>query len=217
LEAVYAKLLTQLGRAREALPLAEHAIAAAHATGNERIRVIALQNGAVTLCAVGNLARCEALLAEAQASLARTMPAGSTAIASVQVQQAELALTRADPREAARVLQHAVVVFSALPDTSVGAIQSLLLLARAEQLLGDLPSAQLHAEQAVARARKAMTGFEHSRWLGSALVAQGLVQRARRDVEAARASWRAALVELRATDGDTAPPTEEARRLLAGT
>ena len=216
LEAVYAKLLTQLGRAREALPLAEHAIAGARASGNERVTVIALQSGAVTLCAVGDLARCEVLLAEAQAMLARTMPPGSPAIASIQVQQAELALARADPREAARVLGHAVAAFGVPLEVSVNGIQALVLLARAEQRLGDLQSAQLHAEQAVAGARKAMTGFEHSRLLGSALVAQGLVQRARGDVEAARTSWRVALVELQVTDGDTAPPTEEARRLLSG-
>jgi hypothetical protein len=92
----------------------------------------------------------------------------------------------------------------------------LILFARAEQQLGDLPSARRHAEQAVAGARSAMAGFEHSRLLGSALVAQGIVQRASGELAAARASWTDALVELRATAGDGAPPTEEARRLLAG-
>jgi hypothetical protein len=60
-----------------------------------------------------------------------------------------------------------------------------------------------------------MAGFAHSRWLGSALLARGTVERASGNIEAARASWREALVELRATSGDTAPSTEEARRLLA--
>jgi eukaryotic-like serine/threonine-protein kinase len=217
LEAVYARLLTQLGRGREAAPLAERALATARAGGNERVRTIAMQNGAVTFCAVGDLARCGALLAEAHAIVSRTMPAGSTAIASVEIQQAELALTKDDPREAARLLTHALGAYGATPETNMNGIQALLLLARAEQRLGDLPSAQRHAEQALAGARKAATGFEHSRWVGSALVVQGLVQRGRGDLPAATSSWRAALVELQATDGDTAPPTEEARRLLAGT
>jgi len=47
-------------------------------------------------------------------------------------------------------------------------------------------------------------------------VAQGLVRRGRGDVEAAKASWRAALVELKETEGETAPSTEEVRRLLSG-
>ena len=215
LESVYAKLMTQLGQEREALPLAEHAIASARASGNERAKIIAMQNGAATLCAVGDFARCDALLAEAQAGLVRTMPPGSTALAGIHVQRAELALAQADPREAARVLGLALALVGARPETSPSAIQALALTARAEQLLGDLPSAQQHAQQAVATARRAMEGFQHSRWLGSALVAQGRVQQAQGDAEGARVSWRAALAELQATDGDAAPLTVEARKLLA--
>lgn len=69
---VYAKRLTQLGLARETLPLAEHAIAGPRAVGNERVKVIALQNGAVTVCAMGDLARCDARLSEAHTGLCRT-------------------------------------------------------------------------------------------------------------------------------------------------
>ena len=214
LEAVYAKVLTELGRAREALPLAERAIASAEASGNERVKLIAMQNGAVTLCAVGNLARCEALLHEAQAGLART--GSAAAMVSLQLQQAELALTRTDAPEAARLLGLALAALGATPEANVSGIQALVLLTRAEQQLGELADAQRHAEQAVAGARKAMTGFTHSRWLGGALLAQGLVQQASGNLEAARASWREALVELQATAGPTAPLTEEVRRLLAG-
>ena len=111
LESVYAKLLTQLGRPRDALPIAERAIVAARAAGNERIKISTVQNGAVTLCAVGDLARCDVMLAEAHAGLVKTLPPGSTAIASIQVQQAELALARADLRGAARVLLQALPAF----------------------------------------------------------------------------------------------------------
>jgi eukaryotic-like serine/threonine-protein kinase len=215
LQAVYAKLLSHLGQAREAVPLAEQAIADARATGNERVKLIALQNGAVTFCAVADFARCDALLAEAHAAMARTTPAGA-AIASIQMQQGELALARGHPREAVRVLSTAVAGFGAPPQPGTNAVQTLVLLARAEALLGDLPSAQAHAEQAVDAARKGMAGFPHSRWLGSALAVQGLVQRARGDLEAAQATWRAALGELIATDGETAPLTDEVRRLLGG-
>jgi tetratricopeptide (TPR) repeat protein len=214
LEAVYAKFLTDLGRPREAVPLAEHAIASAKTGDNERIKTTTLQNGVVTFRALGDFARCEALLDEAEAIVARTKP-GGTAVASLQVQRAELALARANAREAARLLTLAVQAYGS-PDTNANGINAHVLLARAEQQLGDLASARRHVDQALAGARKAMAGFEHSRSLGSALVAQGLVQRASGDAEAAKASWRAALVELQATAGDAAPPTEEVRRLLAG-
>jgi hypothetical protein len=91
------------------------------------------------------------------------------------------------------------------------------LLARTELQLGEPDAARAHAERAVARARDATAGFEHSEWLGSALLAEGMVQRARGEIAAARATWRAALVQLQASVGDSAPPTTEVRRLLAET
>jgi serine/threonine-protein kinase len=215
LEAVYAKFLADSGRPREALPFAEHAIASARLGGNERIKTITLQSGVVTFTGLGDFSRCEALLNEIDSILVRTKPGGTTQ-ASLQVQRAEVALARGDVREAGRLLAIAVPAYGEQPGANVNGINPLILLARAEQQLGDLPSARRHAQQAVAAARTAMTGFEHSRLLGSALVAQGLVQRASGELEAARASWRAALVELQATSGDGAPPAEEVRRLLAG-
>jgi hypothetical protein len=134
----------------------------------------------------------------------------------LDVQQAELALASADPRQAQRLLQQALTLFDTPPASNVNAIHALALLARAEVLLGDPPAAQRHAEQAIAAARGAMAGFEHSRWLADAHVAQGLAQRALGDAGAAQATWRAALAEFIATDGETAPATAEVRKLLAG-
>lgn len=58
------------------------------------------------------------------------------------------------------------------------------------------------------------TGFAHSEWLGSALLAQGMALRARGD-ERAPAVLREALAQLEPTVGDAAPSVIEARRLLA--
>ena len=219
LEAVYARLLTDLGRPREALPLAEHAIASARAGDNERIKMATLQNGVVTFRVLGDFARCEAVLNDADAILTRTKQ-GGTAMASLQVQRAELALARADPREASRLLTLAVAAYGS-PETNVNGINPLILLARAEQQLGDLASARRHAEQALAGARKAMTGFEHSRWLGSALVAQGLVQQASGEAEAATASWRCGARRVAGDGGrhgaaDRGGPPAPGRRVRAG-
>jgi eukaryotic-like serine/threonine-protein kinase len=215
LEAVYAKFLADSGRPNEARPFAEHAIASARSGRNERIKTITLQNGVVTFRGLGDFSRCESLLDEIDSILVRTKP-GGTSQASVQVQRAEVALARADVREAGRLLAIAVPAYGEPSGANVNGINPLILLARTEQQLGDLPSARRHAHQAVAAARSAMKGFEHSRLLGSALVAQGLVQWASGEREAAGASWQAALVELQATAGDGAPPTAEVRRLLAG-
>ena len=215
-EAVYARMLADLGRPREGLPLVLHALEGARASGSERVLLIALQNSAATLCAAGELVRCEAVLGEAQASMKRSTPAGSAAYGALDVQRAELALKRGDPREARRALLHALEVVGTPAEPGETQIRALALLARIEASLGELAQANKHAAQAVALARNAMVGFDHSRWLGIAQVAQGLVQKANGDPRAAEASWRAALDELQATDGDASAVTEEARRLVEG-
>ena len=64
-------------------------------------------------------------------------------------------------------------------------------------------------------ARDTKTGFAHSEWLGSALVAQGIVKQTRGELTEAQASWREALIELQETVGEWAPATAEVRRLMS--
>ena len=104
---------------------------------------------------------------------------------------------------------------SAATDSNSIAIRALALLARTEQRLGELDAAQSHAQRAVRQARHTKIGFAHSEWLGSALVAQGIVQHARGERTEAQASWREALIELRDTVGEWAPATAELRSLMA--
>jgi hypothetical protein len=61
-----------------------------------------------------------------------------------------------------------------------------------------------------------MAGFARSAWLGHALVAQGMTQRALGNRASGDATLRAALQELQATLGERAPATREARELLTG-
>jgi tetratricopeptide (TPR) repeat protein len=156
------------------------------------------------------------MLTEARNGLQKRMRPDSAVFGALEMQQAQLALARADLLEARDGLRRAIAIFDAAPEKNSGGLRALTLLARTEQQLGELDAAQAHANLAVATARKTMAGFAHSAWLGSALVAQGLVQRARGEAVAAQASWREALVELQEGMGDAAPPTAEVRRLLAG-
>ena len=212
----YAKMLTELGRPREAMPLIEQALAEAEAKGNQHFLVpaIALQ-GAPAWCAVEDLARCAELLASARAGLSVALPAGHPRLGTLETVQAQLALQRADPSQARVALERAVAIFDAATDSNRAGIRALTLLARTEQQLGALDAAEAHAARAVAQARAALAGFPHSEWLGSALVAQGLVEQARGQPAAAQAAWRAAQVELQATAGAAAPASAEVARLLA--
>jgi serine/threonine protein kinase/tetratricopeptide (TPR) repeat protein len=211
----YAKLLTELGRPHEAMPLIEAVLASARASGDERAVYVTSMLGAPTWCAVNDRVRCAAMLADARAGLTRMLPAGHSTFGTLEMTQAQLALTLGDLPAAHNGLRHAVKLFETTSTKSPIGIRALTLLARTEQQLGQLDAAEAHAALAVAQAREALTGFAHSEWLGSALVAQGLVQQARGDISAAQASWRAALEELQATVGDSAPAVTEVRGLLA--
>ena len=143
------------------------------------------------------------------------LPAGHSRLGVLEMAQAQLALARGEPAVAHAALERAVAIFDAASDRNNLGIRAVTLLARTEQQLGALDDASAHATRAVAQARAAMGGFAHSEWLGSALVAQGLVERARGDAGAAQAAWRAAVAELEPTVGEGAPAAVEARRLLS--
>ncbi len=215
LESNYAGLLVELGRPREAMPLIEHARAKANADGNRLQASIVALRGAPAWCAMQDLAHCAELLASARSGFTGVLPAGHSRFGVLKMVQAQLDLARADLPQARAGLKQAMAIFDAAGDrTSVGT-GALTLLARTEQQLGDLDAADADAARAVIQAREAMAGFAHSEWLGSALVAQGMVQQARGGPAAAQASWTAALTELLATVGESAPATAEVRRLLA--
>jgi eukaryotic-like serine/threonine-protein kinase len=216
LEANYAGQLVELGRAQDAMALIDHARAQAAANGNQRMVAIVSLRGAPAWCATQALVRCAELLAEVESGFTATLPANHFRFGNLKMVQAQLALARADLPQARKGLKQAVAIFDAATDKSSIDIQALSLLARTEQQLGELDAAEADAARAVTRAREAMAGFEHSRWLGSALVALGMVQKSRGDAAAAQASWRAALAELQATLGESAPATDEVRQLLAG-
>jgi serine/threonine protein kinase len=216
LEVDYAVDLIGLGRPREAMPLVEHALEQAQARGNKRAVATIRIQGARAWCDAGEVDRCADMSASGQSELAAILPASHSTIGVAEVAMARVAMARADHAQARTRLQRAVAIFDTAPDRNRIGYRALILLARAELQLGELDAAQAAATQAVAAARVALGGFEHSEWLGSALVAQGMVHRARGESAAAQASWRSAVTELQATVGDAAPATAEARRLLAG-
>jgi eukaryotic-like serine/threonine-protein kinase len=211
----YARLLIELGRPRDAMPLIEHALDEASTGGNKLVASIVSLQGAPAWCAVQDFAHCAELLAAAESGFTALLPAGHSRFGNLKTVQAQLALARADLPQARTWLKQAVAIFDAATNRSAIGIRALTLLACTEQQLGELDAAEMDAARAVAQARDAMAGFEHSQWLGSALVAQGMVQRSRGESAAAQATWRAALAELQATVGDSAPATAEVRKLLA--
>jgi tetratricopeptide (TPR) repeat protein len=195
LEGNYALDLIELGRAGEAVPLLERATEQARANGDRRTAAILFAQGAQAWCLTGALQRCADLLSTAQAELTPLLPAGHSMWGRLEVAQAQLALARGDLPRAHGALKQAVTIFDGASDLNPShGVRALTLLARTELQLGDIGTARTHAAQAVAQAQQALNGFDHSQWLGGALVAQGLVEQARHEFGAARDAWRGALV-----------------------
>jgi len=213
LEGNYALGLIELGRAYEAMPLIEHAAAKARAKGDNYTAYGLLAHGARAWCLTHDLERCRELLTSAHSELVSLVPAGHSMFGTLELGQAQLALAMGNLAQAHAGLKRALAIFDSAGEARRSGI-TLALLARTELQLGDIDAALEHATQAVDRARDDLSGFAHSEWLGSALVARGLVQQARHDAGAARDSWRAALVELAPSVGETAPAFVEVRQLL---
>jgi len=212
----YASTLVELGRSPEAMPLVERALAedAAHGNGHKTAE-IAL-DGALAWCAASDFARCEAVLAMAKTELSKAEPESRSIFATLALRQSEVALARGNTLAARASLDKAIAILEAIRPKNRGGIRTRTLLARIELQLGDPSTAQAHAASAVEDARQSLDGFPHSAWLGNALMALGMTQRAKGQVIEAQRSWREALSELDATIGHSAPNTLEVRRLLMG-
>ena len=215
LESNHASTLLEVGRADEALPLIQHALAESAARGDRRSLPLIRLQAAHLWCAVANLARCADQIARIRTELATVVPAGHPQFAELEWVSAELELARGNLAQARSALYRALDICTAAGETGRLSIRVLTLLARTELRQGDAGMAEGHAELALTRARELTRGFEHNAWLGRALVARGLVQQAQGRSDAARASWREALGELGATLGPDAPDARAARQLLA--
>jgi tetratricopeptide (TPR) repeat protein len=214
LEGNRARALIELGRFDEARALTEHALASALDRNDIRWAGTFALYGAPASCATGALERCASLLATAREKLTATLPAGHSTFGALEVAAAGLALARQQPDAARERLARAVALFDAASDKNPLRIRALAQLARLEGDAGDASAAAGHAATAVASAREASNGFASTQWLGTALLAQGIVQRGAGDPAQAKASLREALAQLEGSIGAEAPQTREARALV---
>jgi tetratricopeptide (TPR) repeat protein len=211
----YARLLIDLGRAGEALPILERATAASERDGDPLFAALGVFGSASAQCQLHRWQLCDRLLVEARARLKPVVPRERALWGSLEVVAAKASLARGDAGLAERQLHDAVALYEAAEDRSVGRVRAFSLLARVEAQRGDLVAAQIDADRALQLARSETAGFARSEWVGSALLAQGAVAKARGDAPAAKAALGDALEHLRPTAGVRAPATREAVALLA--
>jgi serine/threonine-protein kinase len=211
----YAFSLADLGRGKEAAALLERAFAEARQQGDPRTASLLKVRGAGAWCVMGDFKRCSELLKSARAELPSILPPGNNRFAMLDLEEARLELARGDRNRARNLLQSSLEIFQRASAQNPYEILALALLARVEVERGALDNARGHIDQAVGKARGALAGFEHSQWLGQALLSQALLERGRGEQDKALASLQSALAEFDGAAGPTAPATIEARGLLA--
>lgn len=211
----YARLLIELGRTSEALPLLERATAASERAGDPLFSALGAFGLAAAQCQLHHWTPCDRRLDDARAKLRPIVPPGRALWGTVEVVAARSSIARGDLRRADQQLRDALALYDAAEDRNVGRVRAIALLARVEAQLGDHAAAQAHAAQALELAQAETAGFPRSEWVGSALLAQGIVHKLSGDVDAARTDLRDAVDHLHASAGDRAPATQEAVTLLA--
>jgi eukaryotic-like serine/threonine-protein kinase len=211
----YAKLLAELGREREALPLFDAASAAAKNRGdtNGIIKVDLLS--APAWCQLGQLDECDSRLRRSDDALRRQYPPGHPTLGTQATELAQLAVARGEPMEARRYLHAALKIFSGSRERNPNELRAMALLTEVDLSLGDTSAADADAVRAVEKAQAALGGFTDSAWLGRALEVQAEVLRAKGKMDAAKTTFAQALDMLHLTAGAAAPWTQQAQTALA--
>ena len=210
-----AGLLADLGRYDEAEPLLEEVIRTAEARGKHRIQFDAMMRLADTYTERGDLARAEAQLDRLKPweSHPEYTPFRTAQMAYYRGRVAE---ARGDAPTARDRYARAVEMFESRQAKIAMNVRALVGLARAERLLGDLPSATATAGRALDLAQSFVAEGSPSYLIGYALVARGENLDALGKQGEALEAFRDAADHLSRTLGADHPAAKDARRRAEG-
>lgn len=211
----YAKLLNDVGRTSEALPLLDEAYSIAKREENSRAMAQADFLGAPTWCSMGKLDECAQRLHRAGELLHRQLHENNPMWGTFEVELAELDIARGQPDSARSHLHNALAIFQAGSDRNPNALRALALQAELELRAKDIGAANVDATALLSKARDFLDGFHESAWLGRALLVQGEVLAAQGNRDTARSTLTEAQTMLHETIGDAAPWTRQADAALA--
>ena len=214
-ETNYAGVIVELGRVTEAAERLERALAFAERNHADRLLGFIATKAAAVWCRAGDAVRCADRLTLGRRALVKILPPGHSAFGTVAFTSARLSLLQGSDVRARRELLEAIALFDAAEERNPMAMVARGLLARLEQRAGNSDVASQLAARAVRDARAYTRGLATSEWLGSALLAQAMVQDRTRDAVRTRQLANEAAVQLRASVGAAAPATKEAELLLA--
>jgi tetratricopeptide (TPR) repeat protein len=213
-EANYAASLFDNGRLSESRVHFDHALSVARGRG-QKLWVAYIQlMGAPTLCASRELSRCASQLSEAGASLQSLLPARSGTFGVIEVAAARLAIAQGAPALARTHLQRGLDIFSAASEPRPSQVIAYSLLTDCDQQLGDNAAAERAATSALEKARAMRSGFEHTAWMGTALLANAVALSGRGDNAAALPLLAQARDELEDAAGPDSADLRKARALM---
>jgi len=214
-EANYASVLFDNGRLSEAGAHFEHALSIARGRGQKLwVAYIQLMR-APALCASQQLSRCASELSEARTALQSLLPAGSGVLGVVEVTAARLAIAQGAPALARTHLQRGLDIFNAASGSRpTSQVIAYSLLADCDQQLGDNAAAEQAATLALEKARAMQSGFEHTAWMGMALLAKAVALSGRGDDAGALQLLLQARAELEDAVGPDSADLRKVRALI---
>jgi eukaryotic-like serine/threonine-protein kinase len=213
-EANYAASLFDNGRLSESRDHFEHALSVARGRGQKLwVAYIQLME-APTLCASQQLSRCASQLGDAASGLRSLLPAGSGVFGVLEVAAARLAIAQGAPLQARTHLQRGLDIFSAASEPRPSQVIAYSLLADCDQQLGDAAGAEQAATLALDKARAMRSGFEHTAWMGTALLANAVARSGRGDDAAALPLLLQARAELEEAAGPDSADLRKVRALI---
>lgn len=208
----HARMLIDLGRAEDAIPLLQSAGALAVAAGDRLFQGLAEMGLASAHCELNQWGPCDTTLKAARATLQGVVPPERAIWATPDMLDAQAALAANDAPRARQLLSSALTRFNAAKDTSASRARALGRLARVEAQLGNHADASDHAAAAMGHARQISKGMAHSAWVGAALLDRAVVHELAGQREQARQDLADALDHLKPTAGPVAPITLEAEQ-----
>lgn len=212
----YAKLLVDLGRIPEALPLFAEAQRAATRRGDVDAQEMIDLLSARAYCESGQVEQCTRHLTSSGVALRQQRPPHHVTLGTQETEEAQLAVAQGNDTLAREHLSKALEIFAAARERNPNELRALSLMAEVALRLRDRPEALRYAGLALEKSRAALGGFTASVWVGRALLAQARVLAADGQADGATRALRQATEILVATAGASAPWTLQTRPLLPG-
>jgi serine/threonine protein kinase len=209
-----ASLLSYAGRNEEAIATVAEAIQNSSGTMGSQVPFWIHCIAARVQADAGRFEDAALALAEMDRAF-EAIPSPPAGLAGIRELYRARATIGRDARAALAFARRALELFEQEKQPGRDQLQALLIVARAENDLGNSSTAAAEAARALEMARFALGGFVHSRELGLAELEAARAAAGAGDPSAARAGFERAVANLREAVGTDAPETQRAERQAA--